>query len=70
MTPPLLRALALTLLLAVGGCHALLDGHYRDTLPPEQGSITLEGLHKPVSVRRNALVVERFEIRIPKAKLG
>ncbi len=55
MTPPLLRALALTLLLAVGGCHALLDGHYRDTLPPEQGSITLEGLHKPVSVRRNAL---------------
>ena len=51
----LFRAVALTLLLAVGGCHSLLNGYYRDTLPPTQGSITLDGPQKPVSVRRNAL---------------
>ena len=51
----LFRAVALMLLLAVGGCHSLLNGYYRDTLPPTQASITLDGPQKPVSVRRNAL---------------
>lgn len=50
-----IRTLILAPLLAVGGCHTLLNSHYQDTLPPEQGEMRLDGLHEPVSIRRNFL---------------
>lgn len=55
MAPLPYRALLLVPLLWLGGCHALLDSRYQNTLPPTQGEIRLEGPREPVSVRRNRL---------------
>lgn len=47
------RFLALLPLLLLSGCHSLLDSRYQQTLPPAQGEVQLQGLHEPVSIRRN-----------------
>lgn len=51
----LLRYFLLVASLLLSGCHSLLNFYYADTLPPQQGKITLSELKAPVSVRYNTL---------------
>lgn len=54
-------AAALASSMALSGCQSLLSSRYRDSLPPEQGSVRLQGLAQSVVVRRNALGMPLIE---------
>ncbi|WP_422602328.1 penicillin acylase family protein [Pseudomonas sp.] len=47
--------------LALSGCQSFLDSRYRDSLPPDQGSVRVQGLAQSVVVRRNALGMPLIE---------
>ncbi|MDX1367812.1 penicillin acylase family protein [Pseudomonas sp.] len=61
--PTALLGLAATLAasLALSGCQSFLDSRYRDSLPPDQGSVRVQGLAQTVVIRRNALGMPLIE---------
>ena len=57
---PMILATTLALL-ALGGCHSLLDARYRNSLPQTEGTHAFPGLTDSVSLRRNALGMPLIE---------
>ncbi|MES2821541.1 MAG: penicillin acylase family protein [Pseudomonadota bacterium] len=67
MPPRLFRPLlnlslgAVVGLLGLTGCQSFLEGRYRESLPPNKGTVLVQGLAQSVSIRRNALGMPLIE---------
>ncbi|PAU64667.1 penicillin acylase family protein [Pseudomonas indica] len=48
-------------LVSLTGCQSLFDSRYRDSVPPDQGTVRIQGLAQSVVVRRNVLGMPLIE---------